>query len=312
MRPPRAQEEGAGSPIAVLRRRKGLTQKGLAELVGVSDKAVSKWERGLSMPDVGLLPKLALVLDGDAAELARGGPAVRRSQWQGLALFDSSREWAGRSVYGKPVVELVLAYFALAGIRSAVLVCEGGEPISPERRSALAEEGMEVRVLSRPEAALLAGLGEERDTMVVGRPVFLYGANLALKFWRAMARRDGLTVLSAFDNVAPGEAVAYDSEQRVVDPRSDEAIDRMTDARYLPIAFCTRGTLLSYLPGLGEAPVPPARRYVEPLRRGVVHIDLGTEDGLLDASNFVRLVGSHCDGSIYDLDGLVARCMPRC
>ena len=40
----------------------GLTQAVLAEQLGVSDRAVSRWERGISSPDVTLLPRLALVL----------------------------------------------------------------------------------------------------------------------------------------------------------------------------------------------------------------------------------------------------------
>lgn len=38
-----------GTLIRTLRTQKGLTQKALAEAVGVGDKAVSKWERGLSL-----------------------------------------------------------------------------------------------------------------------------------------------------------------------------------------------------------------------------------------------------------------------
>ena len=45
-----------GKLINYLRSKKGLTQKQLAEQVNVSDKAVSKWERGDGCPDVGLLP----------------------------------------------------------------------------------------------------------------------------------------------------------------------------------------------------------------------------------------------------------------
>lgn len=40
-----------GSFLAQLRREKGMTQKELAACLYVSDKAVSKWERGLSVPD---------------------------------------------------------------------------------------------------------------------------------------------------------------------------------------------------------------------------------------------------------------------
>jgi len=49
--------------LTQLRKQKGYTQKELAEKLFISDKAVSKWERGLSMPDVALLPPLANILD---------------------------------------------------------------------------------------------------------------------------------------------------------------------------------------------------------------------------------------------------------
>ncbi len=48
-----------GSNIAVYRKRDGLTQAGLAEKLNYSDKAVSKWERGESVPDVLTLMQLA-------------------------------------------------------------------------------------------------------------------------------------------------------------------------------------------------------------------------------------------------------------
>ena len=41
-----------GKFIAEKRKEQGLTQKALAEKVGVTDKAISKWERGLSYPDI--------------------------------------------------------------------------------------------------------------------------------------------------------------------------------------------------------------------------------------------------------------------
>ena len=52
-----------GSNIAAYRKRQGLTQMGLAEKLNYSDKAVSKWERGESMPDVLTLVQLAELFD---------------------------------------------------------------------------------------------------------------------------------------------------------------------------------------------------------------------------------------------------------
>ena len=48
-----------GRFLAQLRREKGMTQKELAATLYVSDKAVSKWERGQSVPDISLLVPLA-------------------------------------------------------------------------------------------------------------------------------------------------------------------------------------------------------------------------------------------------------------
>lgn len=55
-----------------LRKTKGLTQKELAEKLYISDKAVSKWERGLSMPDIALLIPLSKIFDVTTTELLRG------------------------------------------------------------------------------------------------------------------------------------------------------------------------------------------------------------------------------------------------
>ena len=55
-------KQAFGAFLAQLRREKGWTQKDLAEKLYVSDKAVSKWERGLSVPDVSLLLPLAELL----------------------------------------------------------------------------------------------------------------------------------------------------------------------------------------------------------------------------------------------------------
>ena len=61
-----------GSFLAQLRREKGMTQKELAACLYVSDKAVSKWERGLSVPDISLLVPLAEQLNVTVAELLQG------------------------------------------------------------------------------------------------------------------------------------------------------------------------------------------------------------------------------------------------
>lgn len=62
-------KERLGSFIGACRREEGLTQRELAERLHVTDKAVSKWERGLSYPDVTLLEPLASALGLGVEEL---------------------------------------------------------------------------------------------------------------------------------------------------------------------------------------------------------------------------------------------------
>lgn len=58
-----------GTMIAELRKQHGMTQMELAEKMGVTDKAVSKWERDLSCPDINSLPNLAESLGVSVEEL---------------------------------------------------------------------------------------------------------------------------------------------------------------------------------------------------------------------------------------------------
>ena len=61
-----------GSFIAARRKDNGLPQSQLAEKLGITDKAVSKWERGLGCPDVSLLPDLSRIFNVDLEKLLSG------------------------------------------------------------------------------------------------------------------------------------------------------------------------------------------------------------------------------------------------
>lgn len=65
-------KEAFATFVTQLRKEKGWTQKDLADRLYVSDKAVSKWERGLSLPDISLLIPLADCLGVGVAELLEG------------------------------------------------------------------------------------------------------------------------------------------------------------------------------------------------------------------------------------------------
>jgi len=71
--------------VAQLRKERGLTQKELADLLNVTDKAVSKWETGKGFPDVKLLEPLAQALEVSLVELMQG----RRQETETLTVAEA-------------------------------------------------------------------------------------------------------------------------------------------------------------------------------------------------------------------------------
>ena len=65
--------KAVGNQIAALRRQKGLTQADLGVRLGITFQAVSKWERGETLPDTGLLPDLANILETSIDFILSGG-----------------------------------------------------------------------------------------------------------------------------------------------------------------------------------------------------------------------------------------------
>ena len=61
-----------GKFIAACRKEQGLTQLQLADKLGITDKAVSKWERGIAMPDTSIMLELCEILQINVNELLSG------------------------------------------------------------------------------------------------------------------------------------------------------------------------------------------------------------------------------------------------
>lgn len=115
----RVDKEQMGKFIGACRRELGLTQQGLAEQLHVTNKAVSKWERGLSYPDVTLMEPLASALGLRVEELM----ACRRQAAGGgeedpvknlLTISSSSLRRERRRSWG--VVAGVLTFVLIIGL----------------------------------------------------------------------------------------------------------------------------------------------------------------------------------------------------
>ena len=81
--------EKIGALIRAVRRERGMTQRALAETIHVSDRTVSKWERGAGFPDVSLLAALSdrlgvdleRMLSGDLSPNREKGDSMRKIQY---------------------------------------------------------------------------------------------------------------------------------------------------------------------------------------------------------------------------------------
>lgn len=103
-----------GSFLTALRKANGLTQKNLADRLCVSDKAVSRWERDETFPDLSLLPVIADTFDVTVDELLRGEKAITE---EGELPTSSGRR---TELQVRKSIEVVLFRFT-----AAVLICIG-------------------------------------------------------------------------------------------------------------------------------------------------------------------------------------------
>ena len=72
-----------GARIAKLRNENNITQLELAEKLGVTDRAVSKWETGGGFPDITLLPHIADIFNVNVDYLLRGKPIIKQKFYLG-------------------------------------------------------------------------------------------------------------------------------------------------------------------------------------------------------------------------------------
>ena len=78
-------QEKIGKFIAVCRKEKGLTQAALAEKLGITDRAVSKWETGKNMPDASTIPELCEILGITINELFSGERLEKMDHYKEMA-----------------------------------------------------------------------------------------------------------------------------------------------------------------------------------------------------------------------------------
>ncbi|MCD8037224.1 MAG: helix-turn-helix domain-containing protein [Clostridiales bacterium] len=109
-----------GSFIAALRKEKKMTQAELGQILHVTDKAVSKWERGIGLPDINLIEPLADALGVSVLEIMKSEKIEARPITDSEASeaiinsFDMVKEQ--RKQERKNIIKIVLIVFAITAV----------------------------------------------------------------------------------------------------------------------------------------------------------------------------------------------------
>lgn len=288
-----------GKSIAYLRKRKGLTQKQLADVLGISDKAVSKWERGLSCPDVSLVNQLAVVLDSDVGSMLEGKVGHKESTWKGILYLDSSLS-PDVKIGNETLLSIQLCYFTLARIKEIAIICDDTVCVQ-KIINRIKEINIQIYSSNSSYQQKLNVFIGKSDVMLIYKPLFLYGVNITQKFLWAMAKPDGVTALAVYDPKGANKPIFFDSEQKVTIQEASEGITRLTDYSFVPMLFCKSKVFLQQKCNLTEVPV----KYIEPIRRGTIKILLEKLDDVNDVEMFVDMMYRRMGIEIYRLKSML-------
>jgi len=298
--------ERVGRAISYLRKRAGYTQKDLATRIGISDKAVSKWERGISLPDISLLGKLSILLDTDTDSLLAGDVIHHDRGWGGVLKIEDNPYgiYAGTMIFDKPLVYYLLGYFMLVGIKNIRIECDS------ESRNFIQHE------LGNGER-LGIHLTFDEDyrkplnyMVIVGRSI-IYGVDQTRFFQRAMVHPDRFTVLSLPKGMRGAkQGLTFNAEKRIVEDGHVDQINTQYNYYNMPIFFCTAEQLQT-IGGIDNISFSAFdlidEIYTEVLDRGYVELPLNTWDDVDDASSFIRTVQKACGMEVYCLEEIAWR-----
>ena len=100
--------------LKIFRERKGLTQENVAEALNVVRQTISKWEKGISVPDADMLIRLAEVLDVSVSELIGSDVADEKNEDMiAVELARVADQLASRNHRSKKIIKCVLIFLVI-------------------------------------------------------------------------------------------------------------------------------------------------------------------------------------------------------
>jgi glucose-1-phosphate thymidylyltransferase len=313
-----------GKAIAFLRRKKGYTQNKLAEKLGVSDKAVSKWERGLGVPDVSLLAKLSIILDTDIESLLNGDILHNGQQWCGILMLDQEENetiYAGTILHDKPIIHYLLSYFMLVGIKnilifSALRSYEYIENLckSENKWGIRIENVLYENTFASEKYINIKNYVANRNVVLIKGYNFIYGTDVTKYMQRAMVKPEVSTILCLLYKVDDqSKRISYDTNLKIVNLDSAEKVESLDEYYTAPMLFISKevfnkGSFSLYDPVQSLLDPKNFRKAeAELIGRGLIFVKLKNRDDIQNASKVIKFIQDTQRIKIADLVEIAMR-----
>lgn len=305
-----------GRAIAYLRKRAGYTQRDLADRIGISDKTVSKWERGLGLPEIGYLRKLSILLDTDTDSLLAGDVVHHDSSWLGLIVLEENRYGigAGTIIYDKPLIYYLLSYFLLVGIRDVTIVGTAANKQYIDENIGNGEDyGIKLTTITGGIREAVESRPWQGNVMLVYGRCLLYGVDQTRFFQKAMMNRERFTMMVLpKKNGQQRPNVVMDQNKKVINSNADEPLKTQYDFSDIPILFFPADVLTEMVQASDVSAfvsdyAAQEELYVYMLDRGFVEIEVDDWNNVQEASMFIKIVQDKCGMNVYCMEEVAWR-----
>ena len=264
-----------GKTITYFRKNAGLTQKQLADKLCVSDKAVSKWERGLSYPDVTFISKLSKILDIDTDALFIEEDKHISENWCGLFYLPkgTSKIKLNQKLNNKYVLDIIISYFLLVSINKIIIVCDGNDGVFAKKYIKKFDDcDVKLVILSSKEYSninSISWLKNVTSIMLIYDLFFIYGVGLTSSFQRAMLENSKMMLIT--------------------NPK-------------LPVIFGHKSDILKCISDINDVLEADSLK----LFKGYMTINLKTDKDINKCEKLIKTIETYCGYELYDVNDIIS------
>jgi transcriptional regulator with XRE-family HTH domain len=287
-----------GGAIRELRKRAGYSQQQLAEHLGVTDKAVSRWERGIGIPDISIITKLSMFLNVDTDNLLDGNVSFLNHDWEGeLRVHQYPCGLNPLSeVHNRPLIHFWLSCFLLIGVKTITVIGDAGLIDRIERAIG---DGKQYGVMLRYGTKTSE---RAKNIILIDGSFFLYGTNLTRYFQRALSRNNGITVFAAPTFLRNRNNVFFRGDRRLSLCNEGPEMYQLLPVLFIPAPFSRM-----YLDNSVDCLIEKGVCYAEPVGRGMLYFPLKKWQELDHVSQIATLVHQTTGEFLFCLEEIAWR-----